>query len=294
MSLSESVEREKTDLTTGSLAQEIARLKRLVQKRKAQGDIAPAKPIEDTLLVCERHGAWKPYVRDEQGVLRCAGAVCPVCRKEASLREMSRESETPSAFDGATLDSFTVKGFKQKAAVGMIREHGRRMCDRSDHRRGDGLVLWGAVGTGKTHLAIGLLRECQSKGLSGHFIRAVSLMDRLRQSRNFNARHEDLKLIDHLSEVDVLVIDDVGKSLGNDLERSGLFSLIDNRWVYSRPTVITTNVPPVELKDLLTPAGFDRLTSAGANILRMEWKSERIGTSKSTGKPSDQARAAEF
>ncbi|WP_164243192.1 ATP-binding protein, partial [Stenotrophomonas maltophilia] len=80
-------------------------------------------------------------------------------------------------------------------------------------------------------------RKCQLAGLSGHYVRAISLMDRLRAARSFNARPEEAQLVDRLAAVDVLVVDDVGKSLGNDFERSSFFNVIDMRWGARKPTI---------------------------------------------------------
>lgn len=261
---------------TDHFAKQLEHLRAMVKARGAlQGRQHRPVPLEDTVSTCERHGPWKPYRLDEQGVLRCLSPICPACRRESALRVMGEESETPDAFQGATLENFACQMTKQKSAIKTVRRHIHRITGGVAKERGDGLILWGASGTGKTHIAVGILRECQGAGMSGHFIRAVVLMRLIRQANSFQARHDDLNLLDRLSDVDVLVIDDVGKTLGNDFERSGLFALIDTRWAYSRPTIITTNASPTDLKDLLTPAGFDRLTAGGANILRMDWKSHR-------------------
>lgn len=269
-----------SDVGPSSLSPALAHLRSLIEKRHAEQEAlgrsnGGSKPLHEQVWSCETHGDWRPYVLDDSGVLRVIAAVCPVCRREAALKSFGRESATPSAFDLASFESFTVDTARQERAVSLVRRQATRMSSSNAADRAGGLVLWGGEGTGKTHLAIALMRECQAKGFSGHFIRAVVLMPKLQQARSFQARHDDLNLLDRLSDVDVLVIDDVGKTLGNDFERSGLFALIDTRWAYSRPTIITTNASPTDLKDLLTPAGFDRLTAGGANILRMDWKSHR-------------------
>jgi DNA replication protein DnaC len=256
---------------------QLQRLRDMVRDRSA-GNASPAVkavPLDQQTWVCDAHGPWKPYVVDGQGVLRCRAPVCPSCAKESALRAMGRESETPPAFDGACLDSFFLSRPKQRLALSIIKRHANRMSGDDANQRAGGLVLWGASGTGKTHLAIGLMRHCQSKGRSGYFIRAVSLMESLKRSIAAGARSQDAGLIDRLSAVDVLVIDDVGKTPGTDFERSSLFHLLDNRWAYSRPTVITTNQQTGDLKDTITEAGFDRVTASGANIVRMEWGSYR-------------------
>ncbi|AJW47573.1 MULTISPECIES: ATP-binding protein [Ralstonia] len=251
----------------------LARLQQTLADRQP-GVVEQAMPAEaphERVERCERHGAWRPYKLDAQGVLRALPG-CPSCSRESGLRVMDTESQTPAIFADATFETYACSSRRQEVVVMEIKRHAQRLADAES---AGSLVLWGESGTGKTHLAIALLRKCQLAGLSGHYVRAISLMDRLRAARSFNARPEEAQLVDRLAAVDVLVVDDVGKSLGNDFERSSFFNVIDMRWGARKPTIVTTNEPPEVLRDLLTPAGFDRLTEAGAGVLHLDWPSHR-------------------
>lgn len=259
-----------------SLGPALARLRiRLAEHGSAQQLAVGGRSLalQDMVERCATHGPWKPYVTSEEGgtVLR-AFPMCPACRRERALHAFAKHSQTPLAFASATFENYERSGARQKATVQEIQTYAQSMAER---RSSGGLILFGDHGTGKTHLSIALLRECQSRGLSGYYVRAIDLMNRLRQSSSPGAGSEDRNVIDRLAAVDVLVVDDVGKSLGTDFERSAFYNLIDTRSGELRPTVLTTNVEMEALRDLLTPAGYDRITDAGSNIVRLDWPSHR-------------------
>ena len=249
---------------------QIARLREFVASRGrfAQDNAAHSvRELHRQVATCPQHGTYRPYVLDERGVLRATGG-CPACRTQPRLLD----DDVPPVLAHASFDAYACQSLQQRALLGAV----RRQADLfANDRCGGGLVLWGDTGTGKSHLAVAVLRQCQCRGLSARYVRAVDLMARLRQASSFSASMEDRRFVDGLVDVGVLVIDDVGKSLGTDFERSSMFNLLDRRWGLRRPTLITSNDSPEVLRDLLTPAGFDRVTEAGSNVLHLNWPSYR-------------------
>jgi DNA replication protein DnaC len=250
---------------------QIARLRQFLAQRGAtSGDGQSAASVRDLhrqIATCARHGSYRPYVLDEHGELRATGG-CPACRSQP---RHALDDDVPPVLAGAALDGFVCATVRQRTVQAKVLQRAGAFAAGE----GGGLVLWGETGTGKSHLAVGLLRHCQAAGRSARYIRAVDLMNRLRQASGFSASAEDRQLIDRLADVGVLVVDDVGKSSGTDFERAAMFNLLDRRWGERRPTVITSNETAESLRDLLTPAGFDRVTEAGANVLHLQWGSYR-------------------
>lgn len=230
--------------------------------------LAPENMVEQ----CERHGPWRRYLRID-GVLRAA-PMCPACSKENTLRTLAQSSQIPARFASASFDTFKTSSARQRLTLSDARRYAQAISGRQQI---GGLVFFGRSGTGKTHLAISLLRHCQMAGLSGFYVRAIDLMNRLRQTQGASATYQDRQVIENLSKVDVLIIDDVGKSMGTDFERAAMFNILDLRWGELLPTVMTSNLELEALRDLLTPAGFDRLTDAGSNAIELDWESERTG-----------------
>jgi DNA replication protein DnaC len=109
-------------------------------------------------------------------------------------------------------------------------------------RRSENILLIGAPGTGKTGIAIGLLREACLNGYRGRFYNAQDLLDELYASL---ADRSTARLLTRLSHLQLLLIDELGYLTIRPEQANAFFRLMDKR--YSRvSTIITTNV---ELSD---------------------------------------------
>lgn len=123
-------------------------------------------------------------------------------------------------------------------------------------------LLRGDVGTGKTFLAVAMLRDFGD----GKFVPHSKLLElheaaRLEASR-FQSGGEAKERLRKIYDAPLLVIDDVGVSLGITKDVDLLQKLITHRYDDKKPTVVTTNLDPEGLKDLLGKRIEDRLTHA--------------------------------
>ena len=105
-------------------------------------------------------------------------------------------------------------------------------------RRADNVLLIGKPGTGKSGLAIGLLREACLNGYRGRFYNAQVLLDELYASL---ADRTTARLLGQLSRMQPLLIDELGYLTIKPEQANAFFRLMDQR--YSRvSTIITTNL----------------------------------------------------
>lgn len=104
--------------------------------------------------------------------------------------------------------------------------------------RADNLVLIGPPGTGKTGLAIGLLRAAVVNGYRARFYNAQDLIDELYASL---ADHSTARLIKRLAAYDVLAIDELGYMNLKPEHANALFKLLESRYC-RKATLITTNL----------------------------------------------------
>lgn len=106
-----------------------------------------------------------------------------------------------------------------------------------------GLVLWGEVGRGKTHLAVAVLRELAfTRGVRVKFVEFSHLLADLRAG--FDVGRGMAPLMDPLVKVDVLAIDELGKGLRTDFELNVVDELISRRYNAMKPILATTNYAP--------------------------------------------------
>lgn len=126
------------------------------------------------------------------------------------------------------------------------------------------LLLIGNYGTGKSHLAVSITKRLMDKGLTCIFISTPKLMTKLRSTYNKDSDVSEDQIIDSLTQVDCLVLDDIGaestKASADNQHSwatSKLFEIIDNR--IGKHTIFTSNFEPKELEQRLGGRNFSRM-----------------------------------
>ena len=134
------------------------------------------------------------------------------------------------------------------------------------------LIMVGGVGTGKTHLACGLVREVVSSGRTAKFTTVQKLIREVRAS--WGTKTEQA-VIDEFAKLDLLIIDEVGVQAGSENERNILFDIVNSRYEDMRSTVIITNCDIDGIKAYLGERVVDRLRENGGRLVQFTGKSYR-------------------
>jgi DNA replication protein DnaC len=128
------------------------------------------------------------------------------------------------------------------------------------------LLLIGNYGTGKSHLAVSIAKEVMNKKyMPALFISTPKLLTKLRSTYNRSSYESEEGLINKLSRVSLLVLDDLGSEqskASNDSNEqtwatSKIFEIIDNR--IGKHTIFTTNYDISELQQRLGGRIFSRM-----------------------------------
>lgn len=189
---------------------------------------------------CEKHGDYTEQTTDIFGCRFHTG--CPACEKErdeierqegvrqaqeAECKRLESLNIEPMYFE-STLDNFIAGSPEQERALsyarGMVKEKTGK------------LVLLGSNGTGKTHLAVGVVRE-----LSGCLYSMYEITTRIRASYVSGANETELDIVDELARIPLLAIDEIGRTKGSDAETNWLSYIIDKRNSRGLPVILISN-----------------------------------------------------
>lgn len=188
---------------------------------------------------------------------------CPRCVAiQAAEREASRLQRmgVPRNLCGATFENWNPTGEHAEGNRAKARQF-------ADVRRGF-LLLLGDLGTGKTHLAVAILRGFKS----GLFIKQSELLRRLRATYRDKAAVDP---VDEAQDAACLVLDEVGLSPGGRDELPMLHDILDHRHGNQKPTIITGNVAFDELSQIIGERMADRLRESCFAILNFGGASYR-------------------
>jgi DNA replication protein DnaC len=168
------------------------------------------------------------------------------CRCRASRiahkRAASLEGRIPKRYRGASFDRPPVLGMSEPV-VAAVRGYVRNLGDRLGEGRGMWLV--GDVGTGKTTLAMIVSAAALDAGYSVAIYSLPRLLNLIRDE--VGTENSLLDLLDRLSAVDLLHIDDLGAQHTTPWRLEQLYSIVDARYQAGRPIIATTNLLPPDL-----------------------------------------------
>ncbi|MDS1117633.1 IS21-like element helper ATPase IstB [Klebsiella pneumoniae] len=208
-----------------------------------------------------------------------------LCSEEATYRESERlrryikDARLPV---GKTLAEYDFGQVPELNAAQV-----RQLCETTDWvDSGENVLLFGASGLGKSHLAAAIADGVVSQGHRVRFYSAGELLQELRKARSLLRLNEMLLKLDRYR---VIVIDDLGYVKRDNAETGVLFELIAHR--YERGSLIITSNHPfstwgsIFVDETMAVAAADRLIHHGY-IFEVTGESYRKKTSKAVTQQS--------
>ena len=104
-----------------------------------------------------------------------------------------------------------------------------------------GLILVGNNGVGKTHLACSIANKLIENGMPVIYGTLINLLAELKNSYDIDNNISEMEIIKLYENVDLLIIDDLGKEKPSEWALEKLFTIINSRYENNLPVIITTN-----------------------------------------------------
>ncbi|MGH9661043.1 MAG: ATP-binding protein, partial [Bryobacteraceae bacterium] len=106
-----------------------------------------------------------------------------------------------------------------------------------------GLLLHGRPGVGKTHLAIGILKEViRSKGARGYFYGTTELLQLVRDTYNRSVQATEMGVLNPVLKAELLVLDDLKVERDSEWVLETLGLVVNTRYNAKLPTIFTSNL----------------------------------------------------
>jgi DNA replication protein DnaC len=188
--------------------------------------------------VCEYCGGvgWKDVVvGGAKRVTRCS------CTAQGRADYLLAQARIPAHYKNANLSNFKVDGPQTAAGEALIKTRGfvhQYPLDKV------GRLYVGPVGAGKTHLAIGAIKELiVEKGVSCIFYDYSELLKQIQNSYNPSVQTTELDILQPVFDAEVLVLDDFGASRPTEWVWDAVSLILKTRYNQNRTVIITTNFP---------------------------------------------------
>ena len=125
----------------------------------------------------------------------------------------------------------------------------------------ESLLFLGGTGLGKTHLSTAIARVVTERGYDVFYNSAVGMISDF-ESRRFGNGVAAITTDDTsaYTACDLLIIDDLGTEVVNQFTLSCLYHVINTRLNLQKPTIISTNLAPGEMRKLYSDRISSRLT----------------------------------
>jgi DNA replication protein DnaC len=207
------------------------------------------KPAATSLFTCLISSLVSRDCEDCLGTGRADGDVCQCVW---DYRTCVTAAGFPARFRESDLASLDWERYADPEAIRGVREYAERF--EAFFEQGLGLWLYGPVGTGKTHLAVGIGKLACALGACSAFVNVPTWLEELRttfddkQARSASA--DRLKHLEHAireRERTLLILDDLGMENATPWARDEIYRLVNRQYEQGGALVVTSNLDPNEL-----------------------------------------------
>jgi len=192
---------------------------------------------------CDGTG-WKPVETD--GVRRVVRCECHEGERATHLLDQAR---IPRRYEHCAFENFDIRKDPNTGQANPSLERARLLAERfvDEYPTDFGLLFLGPTGVGKTHLAVAVLRELVlRKSVECLFYDFRDLLKEIQDSYNPVSQTSELRILQPVLDVEVLVLDELAAINPSDWVKETLAHIINSRYNQKKVTLITTTLPFAE------------------------------------------------
>jgi DNA replication protein DnaC len=187
----------------------------------------------ETCPICQGSGWRSVGPGNSERVARCE------CQLRARAERLLKNAGIPPRYKTCTLENYRVDPSFPNLAHGKAKAMNfveQYPIDRT------GLIFVGRAGAGKTHLAIGIIRELiLTKGIACYFCGFQELLEKIKNSYDPAVQMTSLEILRPVFESEIVVLDDLGAVIPSGWVKDTISLILNKRYEGERTTILTTN-----------------------------------------------------
>lgn len=198
-------------------------------------------------------------------------------QKQKRIAELLAKSGLGKRFQKRTFENTTTT-HRNRHAVAAAREFAEQFPNVQQ-----GLLFMGSAGTGKTHLAAAIANQLISQLYTVMFGNITDIITVIKSSYSNQSELDELQILKAITEdIDLLIIDDLGKEYATENTKMLLYQIVNRLYENEKPVVVTTNFSSEVLAEKYGERGravVSRLTEMCQPILMQDedWRLRRPG-----------------
>lgn len=207
----------------------------------------------DPIVVCPTCGGTG-FVGAQ--MCQCLQALCQDEQRKALSSLLGGGAER---FESFRLDLYPDQvdpklGVSPRRVMSIVLEQCRSYARTFSHRSGS-LLFSGDPGLGKTYLSACIARQVVTGGFSVCYETAVQLFSDFEQEKFAGADGKTRRYL----QCDLLIVDDLGTEMTTQFTISALYTVLNQRLMAHRPTIISTNLAMEEMERRYSPQIISRI-----------------------------------
>ena len=227
----------------------------------------------DDAPICDKCGG-NGYV----GSTMCE-CLAELCRQEQK-KELTLLSGGKENFSQFRLDLYSdLPDPKLGISPRVVMERTLRTCRTyaaEFNEKAENLLFSGSTGLGKTFLSACIAKTVADRGYSVVYETASRMFAQMERAR-FSGDEEARREVEKYTQCDLMIIDDLGTEMGGQFTTAALYSVINDRLLRKKATIISTNLNTKDIEDRYSMqiasrllGSYQRVAFVGEDIRRLK------------------------
>ncbi|WP_428994212.1 DNA replication protein DnaC [Buchnera aphidicola] len=190
--------------------------------------------------------------------------------KKTKIKKLLQKSGIKKLYTNCSFENYKIQHQGQKKAVLAAKNYAQKF-----NKNISSFIFSGKPGTGKNHLASAIGKYLIEQGKKVLIITVADLMSNIKNTFHNKSKITEAELLKKISEIDLLIIDEIGIQIESRYEKVILNQIIDRRSSSKKPTGMLSNLNYKRMQLLLGDRVIDRMRLGNSIWINFTWESFR-------------------